>query len=159
MDSLDELAKKFRALAESVAVAAPQSGGRLRKEVQWVFEPHGNSAQFYQAESVRIDWPRVQIGEWIATFDGFKEIVTLLDESPHVHKWIATRVNGPDAVKVRAIGLQLFIEEFIVGVMDDAAWRVSEDRFLDALGKLRVFLTEGRVFYHSIMFLHGLEWA
>lgn len=127
MDSFDELAKRLYALAESVAIAAPKYGGGLRNEPRWVFGPSDNSShaiEYYQTVSAQIDWPRMPIGSWIATFDGFKEIVALLDKSPHVHKWISTRVSGPDAANVRTAGLQLFVEEFIMGIMDDAAWRV-----------------------------------
>jgi hypothetical protein len=159
MDSFNELVSKLRMLADSVAVAAPQSGGRLQAERRWVFESNGSSVSLYETESVHIDWPRVDIAAWIAGFDGFKEIPALLEESAHIGKWIATRVSGSDADSVRTTGLRLFVQEFVVGVMDDATWRVSEERFLDAREKLRILLTQGRVFYRTLMFLHGITIA
>jgi hypothetical protein len=104
----------------------------------------------------KIDWPRIDLDAWIATFEGFDEVRALLEASAFAGQWIATRVTGPDPDDVRAIGIRLFVKEFITGVMESDAWRVSHERFADAGDKARRLLVEGQVFHHHKMFLHGL---
>lgn len=153
----DDLVKNLRDLSQAVIAAASTNGGGMQSRRWWVFQPDSNgTATSYETAEPRIDWPRLNIEEWISTFPTFDKVTSLLGSSPHIQTWITTRVNGPDPIAVRNIGLRLFIKEFVTDVADERAWKISDEKWKIAIANLLSLVGQGKINHRTIVFLHGV---
>jgi Apea-like HEPN len=155
--NLGPLFEKLRSLASAVLAAAPTAGGGIRRRLRAAFERHADgTATTFPVIYDEIDWPRLSLEEWIASFPDYPAVREELAALDNVSKWIASRVKGPDPESVREAGIRLLLREVVTSVSQPSSWVIDERRWGLVTEALRLLLNEGRVVERLLMFLGGV---